>query len=81
MPILDMDSAIIRRLFRSLIESFAHRALTDRKRRATVSAAYSVDAIGTAFVEDPLPINFYFQDSDLHRPRGFNWDDFFFLAG
>lgn len=80
MPNVNLNTAVIRRLFRARANPAAQPAPTDRERTAAATAADSEDAIGTASPEDLLPVHFDSQDWDRHRRRGFDWGDLLYLA-
>lgn len=77
---VDMNSAVIRRLFRARPQSSLQPVLTDSERRAAASAADNEDAIGTASPDEQLPLHFDLQDWNRSRRLGFDWDDLYYLA-
>lgn len=77
---VNLNSAVIRRLFQARRSTSAQPAPTERQRRAADSTADSKDAIGTASPEDPLPVFLELEDWDRHRRWNFNWDELLYLA-
>lgn len=80
MPNVNMDSALILRLFRSRSEHSARHVSTEQERRAAASAADCEEAIGVASLEDPLPVHTDLQDWYRHQRHNFDWDDLYYLS-
>lgn len=64
---VNLNSAVIRRLFRSESESSRQLAPTKSGRQAAAAAADSEDAIGTASTENTPWVHHDFIDWDRHR--------------
>lgn len=77
---MDLDSALIRRLFSARSLSSDTPPLTNCERRAANTAADSEDTIGLASLGDVQPVHFDIEDWDSSRRLNFDWDKLCELA-
>lgn len=77
---VDLDSSLIRRLFRARQSSSGSPPLTERERRAADTVADSEESICLASLNAPIPVHIDVQEWNKNRRRNFDWEELCDLA-